>query len=87
METKSLAKGATSSLKGVAQGAIAGLTMGISQAVAGGLIGTLLGAVLAGMILKSQREMIAFLAGWMLVAGAVGSSSAQTSSGANGGVL
>jgi len=80
--------GAGDSLKGVAKGAVAGLTLGIGQSIFGNLLGTIIGAIGAGMILKGQREMIAFLAGWMLVAGSVGSASASaSSSGTNEGVL
>jgi hypothetical protein len=87
MEAKGITSTATSSVSGIVKGAGAGLILGLAQQMFGPLLGTLLGSIVAGLIIKSQRETIALLAGWMLVAGMVGSAQATAASSADSGVL
>ena len=87
MEAKGITASATTSAKDLVKGAGAGLILGLAQQMFGPLLGTLLGAIVAGFIIKSQRETIALLAGWMLVLGMVGSAQATTASSADSGVI
>jgi len=87
MEAKGITASATTSTKDMVKGAGAGLILGLAQQMFGPLLGTLLGAIVAGFIIKSQRETIALLAGWMLVLGMAGSAQATTASSADSGVI
>jgi hypothetical protein len=70
----------TSTGGGIMRGAGAGLVLAFGMKLFGPILGTLLGAIVAGMILKGQKALIAFLAGFMLLIGmGSGGSSTQAS--------
>ena len=76
----SATKTVTTTGGGVLRGAGAGLILAFGYRLFGPLLGTIIGAIIAGMVLKGQKSLIAFLAGFMMLLGVGSGGAAQASS-------
>ncbi len=86
-----MAKGATASVvdtgKGVGFGALAGIILGMSVSMFGPLLGNIIGAVGAGMVHKTQRDVIALIAGMNIAQSMGGGTAGASASAANDDIM